>query len=127
MKTILVIEDERAERERACAALEGAGYKVISARDGQAGLDAAIHHPPDIIVSDIKLPKLDGYEVLDELSKNDRTKSIPFVFMSYLADRHEVRKGMDLGADDYLSKPVKESDLIKAVAARLARVEQVRR
>jgi len=122
MSKILVIEDDKALRERTCTILEIASYAVIRAKNGQEGVDVAIAERPDLILCDIKMPLLDGYEVFQALSKVSTTKAIPFIFMSLLAERHEIRKGMDMGADDYLTKPFSDIQLLKAVEARLARV-----
>lgn len=121
MKTILIIEDDAALRENTAEMLELANYNVITAPNGRIGLEKALEILPDIIVCDIMMPEVDGYGVLDGLSKNTRTQQIPFIFLSAKTEHKEVRKGMDLGADDYLTKPFEEEELLSAVESRLAK------
>ncbi len=123
MKTILLIEDDRALRENTEELLELSGYSMITAPNGKIGIQMAKEKLPDIIVCDIMMPEVDGYGVLKELSSNDETKHIPFIFLSAKTEHKEIRKGMDLGADDYLTKPFEEEDLINAIESRLAKVE----
>ncbi|GBF20222.1 MULTISPECIES: response regulator [Arenibacter] len=123
MKTILLIEDDRALRENTEELLELSGYSMITAPNGKIGIQMAKEKLPDIIVCDIMMPEVDGYGVLKELSSNDKTKHIPFIFLSAKTEHKEIRKGMDLGADDYLTKPFEEEDLINAIESRLAKVE----
>jgi CheY-like chemotaxis protein/CRP-like cAMP-binding protein len=123
MKTILLIEDDRALRENTEELLELSGYSVITAPNGKIGIQLAKEKRPDIIVCDIMMPEVDGYGVLKDLSSNENTKHIPFIFLSAKTEHKEIRKGMDLGADDYLTKPFEEEDLINAIESRLAKVE----
>ncbi|MEG3659214.1 response regulator [Arenibacter palladensis] len=123
MKTILLIEDDRALRENTEELLELSGYSMVTAPNGKIGIQMAKEKLPDIIVCDIMMPEVDGYGVLKELSSNDKTKHIPFIFLSAKTEHKEIRKGMDLGADDYLTKPFEEEDLINAIESRLAKVE----
>ena len=123
MKTILLIEDDRALRENTEELLELSGYSMITAPNGKIGIQMAKEKLPDIIVCDIMMPEVDGYGVLKELSSNDKTKHIPFIFLSAKTEHKEIRRGMDLGADDYLTKPFEEEDLINAIESRLAKVE----
>ncbi|MDO6602328.1 response regulator [Arenibacter palladensis] len=123
MKTILLIEDDRALRENTEELLELSGYSMITAPNGKIGIQMAKEKLPDIIVCDIMMPEVDGYGVLKELSSNEKTKHIPFIFLSAKTEHKEIRKGMDLGADDYLTKPFEEEDLINAIESRLAKVE----
>ena len=123
MKTILLIEDDRVLRENTEELLELSGYAVITAPDGKVGIKAAMEKIPDIIVCDIMMPEVDGYGVLEKLSSEDATKHIPFIFLSAKTEHKEIRKGMDLGADDYLTKPFEEEDLISAIESRLAKSE----
>ncbi|MCK0146651.1 response regulator [Arenibacter sp. F26102] len=123
MKTILLIEDDRALRENTEELLELSGYSVTTAPNGKVGIKMAKEIIPDIIVCDIMMPELDGYGVLKDLSSDEKTRLIPFIFLSAKTEHKEIRKGMDLGADDYLTKPFEEEDLISAIESRLAKVE----
>lgn len=127
MKQILLIEDDRALRENTVELLELSGYTVLSAPNGKIGIEAAKENLPDIIICDIMMPVVDGYGVLENLSADEKTKQIPFIFLSAKTEHKEIRKGMDLGADDYLTKPFEEEDLISAVESRLAKAELLRR
>lgn len=123
MKTILLIEDDRALRENTEELLELSGYSVITAPNGKVGIKVAKEHLPDIIICDIMMPMIDGYGVLAALSADETTKHIPFIFLSAKTEHKEIRKGMDLGADDYLTKPFEEEDLLSAVESRLAKAQ----
>lgn len=123
MKTILLIEDDRALRENTQELLELSGYDVITAANGKVGIQLGKEKLPDIIICDIMMPEVDGYRVLEDLSSDETTKHIPFVFLSAKTEHKEIRKGMDLGADDYLTKPFEEEDLISAVESRLAKAK----
>ena len=125
MKTILVIEDEPRTRANLATILEMEGYTVITAENGQTGLDRARQERPDLILCDAMMPVLQGNDVLHALRSRRDTASIPFIFLTAKGDKSEVRAGMDLGADDYLTKPASATDLLSAVAARLKR-EMVR-
>ncbi|WP_411030505.1 response regulator [Spongiimicrobium sp. 3-5] len=125
MKSVLLIEDDMALRENTQELMELAGYKVLTAANGQIGIDLALANKPDVIICDIMMPEVDGYGVLRELSKNEDTRSIPFIFLSAKTEHKEVRKGMDLGADDYLTKPFDEEDLISAIESRLAKAKLI--
>ena len=121
MKKILLIEDDVVLRENTAELLELSGYQVETASNGRAGVEVAKKYVPNIIICDIMMPELDGYGVLENLSKNDITKYIPFIFLSAKTERHDVRKGMDLGADDYITKPFNEDELISAIESRIAK------
>ncbi|WP_299325614.1 response regulator [uncultured Maribacter sp.] len=123
MKRILLIEDDKALRENTEELLELSDYSVITASNGRIGIEAAIENLPDLIICDIMMPEVDGYGVLENLSNNEKTKQIPFIFLSAKTEHKEIRKGMDLGADDYLTKPFEEEDLMSAVESRLAKAE----
>ncbi len=127
MKKILVIEDDTTMRENTAEILELAHYKVTTASNGRVGCAMAKEQLPDLVVCDIMMPELDGYGVLHVLSKDPRTASIPFIFLSAKAEKSEVRKGMELGADDYLTKPFEDTDLLNAIEARLRKAEAIRR
>lgn len=121
MKTILLIEDDMAVRENTAEILELSGYETLTAANGKSGIEKATQTCPDLIVCDIMMPETDGYGVLEALSKNKSTRSIPFVFLSAKTEHKEIRKGMNLGADDYLTKPFEEEDLLSAIESRLAK------
>lgn len=121
MKKILLIEDDIILRENTAELLELADYDVVTAPNGKAGLELAKNNLPNLIVCDIMMPELDGYGVLEGLSKDENTKHIPFIFLSAKTERKDVRKGMDLGADDYITKPFEEDELISAIESRLAK------
>lgn len=119
MKKILVIEDNQDIRENIVELLELSGYDVLEAENGKVGAKLAIDVLPDLILCDIMMPELDGYGVLHILSKHDETLHIPFIFLTAKADKVDVRKGMTLGADDYITKPFDETDLLSAIDNRL--------
>lgn len=121
MKKILVIEDNREMLENIAEMLELFGYTVIKAPTAGTGVGHAKKDKPDLIICDIMLPDFDGYEVLQKLEENDATRGIPFIFLTAKAEKSEIRKGMNMGADDYLTKPFDKTDLINAVEARLKR------
>lgn len=121
MKKILLIEDDIVLRENTAELLELSGYKVETASNGRAGVEVAKKYLPNLIVCDIMMPELDGYGVLESLSKIDATKFIPFIFLSAKTERQDIRKGMDLGADDYITKPFNEEELISAIESRIAK------
>jgi DNA-binding response OmpR family regulator len=121
MAKILLIEDDIVLRENTAELLELSGYDVLTASNGKVGLKLAKDKNPDIIVCDIMMPELDGYEVLNELSKNKKTNQTPFIFLSAKTEHNDVRKGMNLGADDYITKPFTEDELISAIKSRLAK------
>lgn len=118
---ILVIEDDAALRENTAELLELSGYDVLTAANGKLGVEKANLEQIDIIVCDIMMPELDGYGVLEALTKAEKTKYIPFIFLSAKTERKDVRLGMDLGADDYITKPFSEDELISAIESRLAK------
>jgi CRP-like cAMP-binding protein len=121
MKTILLIEDDIVLRENTAELLELSNYKVLTAANGKKGLEMAELLKPDIVVCDIMMPILDGYGVLEGLSENSETKFIPFIFLSAKTERQDVRKGMNLGADDYITKPFTEDEIISAIESRVAK------
>jgi len=119
MKKALIIEDNDDIREGIVEMLDLAGYETLSAKNGRIGVDLAIKHTPDIILCDIMMPELDGYGVLYLLQKNQQTTRIPFIFMTAKAERSDMRKGMEMGADDYLTKPFDDVELFNAIESRL--------
>jgi len=123
MKKILVIEDNLDVRENTCEILELSGYEVYSAENGKEGVQEAIKSLPDLIVCDVMMPVLDGYGALKILQKNPKTTHIPFIFLTAKAEKTDFRKGMNLGADDYISKPFQDIELIEAIEIRLKKTE----
>ncbi|MEL7035781.1 MAG: EAL domain-containing protein [Cyanobacteria bacterium J06592_8] len=119
MRKILVIEDEDLIRINIKELLEVEHFQVWEAENGEIGVNLALKHQPDLILCDVMMPKLDGYGVLEKLRNYSTTATIPFIFMTALSDRTSLRKGMELGADDYLSKPCSATELLKAITARL--------
>jgi CRP-like cAMP-binding protein/CheY-like chemotaxis protein len=126
MRKIAVIEDNAEMRENIQEILELANYTVVSAENGRKGLDLIKQEKPDLILCDIMMPELDGYGVLYYLSKDPEAASIPFVFLSAKAEMTDMRKGMTLGADDYITKPFDEVELLDAIEVRLRRSESIR-
>jgi two-component system, OmpR family, alkaline phosphatase synthesis response regulator PhoP len=119
MFQILVIEDELTVRENIVDLLETENYKVITTENGFRGLVWASEHVPDLIISDVTMPEIDGYDILRALRQSPITAAIPFIFLSALSSKSDIRYGMDLGADDYLTKPYTRADLLSAVASRI--------
>jgi len=119
MKKILVIEDDRVIRENILKLLKAEGFDVTGAENGAQGLNAAVSNLPDVILCDVMMPELDGYGVLVALRSNPITATVPFVFLTGKAERSEVRQGMELGADDYLTKPFSKAELVGAISSRL--------
>ena len=118
-KTILVIEDNNDIRENTAEILELAGYKTFTAENGKKGVEIALKEIPSLIVCDIMMPELDGYGVLHLLKKNKLTENIPFIFLTAKTERSDMRKGMEMGADDYITKPFDDIELLNAVEMRL--------
>ncbi|MEO8884842.1 MAG: response regulator [Mucilaginibacter sp.] len=118
-KKVLIIEDNNDIRENVVEILELAGYQVFAADNGKKGVDLAINNKPDIILCDIMMPELDGYGVLYLLNKNTETNAIPFIFLTAKAERVDLRKAMEMGADDYLTKPFDDMELLNAIESRL--------
>lgn len=121
MTKVLLIEDDTVLRENTAELLELSEYKVITAANGQIGLELAKQEKPDIIICDIMMPVLDGYSVLESLSKHNETKLIPFIFLSAKTEHKDVRKGMNMGADDYITKPFTEDEIVSAIESRIAK------
>ena len=125
MTTILVIEDEQAIRESLCDLLEIEGFSVLDAELGTKGIHLAEKQRPDLILCDIQMPDIDGYDVLSQLRQNPSASSIPFIFLTAKGARPEQRRGMNLGADDYLVKPCSAEEILEAIASRMHRQEAV--
>jgi len=119
MKKVLLIEDNKDVRENTADILTLANYEVATAENGKIGVKIAKRFQPDLVVSDIMMPEMDGYEVLRTLGRDSTTAGIPFIFLTAMSDRNEIRLGMNLGADDYVTKPFEERELLEAIACRL--------
>jgi CRP-like cAMP-binding protein/CheY-like chemotaxis protein len=117
--TILVIDDNTDIRENTAEILELAGYKTFTAENGKRGVELAVKEKPSVIICDIMMPELDGYGVLHLLRKNPDTQNIPFIFLTAKTERSDFRKGMEMGADDYITKPFEDIELLNAVEVRL--------
>lgn len=126
MKKVLVIEDDQALRENLIELLDLAGYLVLSAENGKQGLNLAIQNDPDIILCDIIMPDLNGYQILDALHKEKVTDKVPFIFLTAKSDKEDIRIGMNLGADDYITKPFEEEDLINSIESRLEKFKLIK-
>ncbi|MEL6864523.1 MAG: response regulator [Bacteroidota bacterium] len=126
MKKILVIEDNEEVRENLAEILELSNYEVTTANNGKQGAQMAIDGQPDLIICDIMMPELDGYGVLRVLGRRPDTASIPFIFLSAKSENEDFRKGMALGADDYITKPFNDVDLLDAIEIRLRKRERLR-
>ncbi|MEO0898336.1 MAG: response regulator [Bacteroidota bacterium] len=123
MKKILLIEDNEEMRENTSEILELAGYNVITASHGKEGVSIASKEQIDLIVCDVMMPELDGYGVLHMLSRNPITASIPFIFLTAKAEKQDFRRGMNMGADDYITKPFEDVELLDAIEVRLKKTE----
>jgi DNA-binding NarL/FixJ family response regulator len=121
MKHILVIEDQPVMRRNIQTILEMEGFKVSIAENGRKGVDLASNTLPDLILCDVMMPELDGYGVLAALRGRDKTARIPFIFLTARGEKTDLRTGMNLGADDYLAKPVSSDELLTAIKARFTR------
>lgn len=125
MTTILLIEDERLLLEEIALMLSFEGFDVLQASTGAAGVALALEHHPDLVISDIMLPGMDGHAVLLALQDDPATRSIPFIFLTAKADPSNIRQGMNRGADDYITKPFTRDDLLAAIRTRLSMHEAV--
>ncbi len=126
MNTILVIEDNDEMRENIVSILELANYNVLSAPNGRVGVEIAQKEMPDLVLCDVMMPELDGYGVLHILNKKPETAGIPFIFLTAKADKSDFRAGMNLGADDYVTKPFDGFDLLKVIEIRLKKSSLLR-
>jgi len=127
MKTLLLIEDNDEIRENTTEILELSMYKVYSASNGKEGIELAIEKKPDLIICDIMMPLIDGFGVLYAIHKHEEIMNTPFIFLTAKTDRADFRKGMELGADDYISKPFDATELLNAIDSRLKKVELLRK
>lgn len=122
-KSILIIEDDPALRENTAELLELSNYTVRMAPNGRIGIDYVYQEKPDLIICDIMMPEVDGYGVLEAMNNNPDFAHIPFIFLSAKTEHSEIRKGMNLGADDYLTKPFTEKELLEAIESRLLKTQ----
>jgi two-component system sensor histidine kinase/response regulator len=126
-KKILIIEDTPEIRHLVSETLRSRGFRTVAAEDGLRGVELAVIELPDLILCDVQMPNLDGHGTLTALREQPATEAIPFIFLTGLSDRPNVRYGMDLGADDYLTKPFTVEELLGAVQTRLAKQELLSR
>jgi len=124
MKKILIIEDEPEMRRNIATILRLEKYQPLTAEHGRLGVEMALKENPSLILCDVMMPELDGYGVLHAIRANQSTEATPFIFLTAKGEKPDIRAGMNLGADDYLTKPVAKTDLLNAIAARLARAGQ---
>ncbi|MFH1194852.1 MAG: response regulator [bacterium] len=125
-KKILIIEDEKQLSRNISLLLKEENFDVAIANNGQDGLELAKSYNPDLIICDIMMPQMDGYSVLAELNKDKKIKAIPFIFLTAKVESRDFRKGMELGADDYLFKPFQNDELIRAINTRLNKFESIK-
>jgi len=125
MKKILVIEDNLEVRENLCEILELDSYEVISAENGKVGVEMVLSELPDLIICDVMMPLLDGFGVLKILNKNPKVNHIPLIFLTAKAEKEDMRKGMGLGAEDYITKPFDDVQLLEAIEVRLKKAERI--
>ncbi|MEM9887876.1 MAG: response regulator [Bacteroidota bacterium] len=126
MKKILVIEDQLEVRENLVELLELSGYELYAAENGKLGVQLALSHQPDLILCDVMMPEMDGFGVLRILEKRAETAGIPFIFLTAKAEKEDFRRGMNLGADDYITKPFDEVELLDAIEMRLKKSERLK-
>src|SRR6186997_501115 len=127
MKRLLLIEDNDDIRSNTAEILELSNYKVIVAENGKIGIEKALEHLPDLIICDIMMPVLDGYGVLHAIHKNDSIRNVPFIFLSAKSEKNDFRRGMELGADDYITKPFNGTELLDAVDRRLKKFDLLKK
>ena len=121
---ILIIEDEDTILQNVIDLLQAEKFEAIGAEEGQLGIHLALNYKPDLILCDIMMPDIDGYTVLTELQKQPRLAHIPFIFMTAKVEREDLRLGMELGADDYITKPFTPVELLSAIRARMKKQQQ---
>lgn len=126
-KRILVIEDNQDVRENLAEILELSNYEVLSAENGKIGVELALAEKPDLVLCDVMMPELDGFGVLHILSKKPETSDIPFIFLTAKTEKADFRKGMNLGADDYITKPFDDVELLDAIETRLKKSDRIKK
>ena len=119
MVHILLIEDNVGVLDSTAELLELEGYKITTALDGKEGLDKIYDLRPDVIICDILMPEMDGLEVLKEIGKHPKFNRIPFIFISAKSEKGDIKNGLDMGADDYLTKPFELEDLLLSIVKSL--------
>ncbi len=127
MATILVVEDEDVLLENLSFHLSFEDYDVLCANNGKKGVELAFEHIPDVIICDINMPEMDGYEVLQQIRSNSKTVSIPFIFLTARSDKSDFRQGMELGADDFITKPYTAVEILSAIKSRLKKQGQLQK
>ena len=127
MSKIVIIDDHDSIRENIAEILTLANYQVYTAQNGKQGVELAFHERPDLVICDVTMPELDGYGVLEQLRENNDTAFVPFIFLSARTERSDIRKGMNMGADDYLTKPFDDVELLNAVRTRLKKYDVLRK
>ncbi len=125
MKKILIIEDNLILRENTAEFLKEEGYEVEAAKDGKAGVKSAQENIPDLVICDIAMPEMNGYQVYEKMQESEETSFIPFIFLTAKTEKDEIRKGMQLGVDDYITKPFEYDDLLKSIEIRLKKQEKI--
>ncbi len=125
-KKILIIEDNEDVRENLAEILKLSNYETLLAENGKIGVELALTHKPDLILCDVMMPELDGFGVLHILSKKPATADVPFIFLTAKADKGDIRKGMNLGADDYITKPFDDVELLDAIEVRLKKSDRLK-
>jgi len=125
-KRILVVDDERMLRESICTLLDLYGFKAMGAENGIQAKQLIHEFNPDLLLCDVKMPQMDGYEFLNAVRQGSSGIGLPFIFMSAKVEKDDIRKGMNLGADDYLTKPFIKEDLLKAINTRLERYNNMK-
>ncbi len=125
-KKILVVDDERMLRESICTLLDLYGYKAVGAENGVQAKQLVHEFKPDLILCDVRMPQMDGYEFLNEVRQGKGGLEVPFIFMSAKTERDDIRKGMNLGADDYLTKPFVKEELLRTIEARIDRYKHLK-
>src|SRR5262249_20872347 len=123
MRRLLVIDDHEDIRENIAEILSLAGYEALTAENGKRGVEKALKELPELVICDIMMPELDGYGVLHLLRKNEATENIPFIFLTARTERVDFRKGMEMGADDYITKPFDDIELLNAIEIRLKKYD----
>jgi PAS domain S-box-containing protein len=124
-KQVLIIEDDQLLRESTTIFLQEEGFSVINAKNGLEGVEKAMENIPDIILCDISMPRMNGYEVYSILNQNSATSFIPFIFLSAKTEKEDIRVGMQMGADDYITKPFDYDELIKTIELRISKREKL--
>ncbi|MCB0669080.1 MAG: response regulator [Saprospiraceae bacterium] len=127
MANILIIEDNPDVRENIAEILDLAGHDPLTAENGKVGIEEAVEKRPDLILCDVMMPELDGFGVLKIISKNPKTADIPFIFLTAKTEQSDFRKGMGLGADDYITKPFDDTELLEAIEIRLRKSEKIKK